>query len=356
MHDASMPHFVDELALAVRAGPGRTRHVHLVLENDANDAARLERGADGRARLADAQWNDDVHHALHVLATGERDGYYLDYADDPRAHLARALAEGYAYQGEPSRYREGEPRGTPSTALPPVAFVASTQTHDQVGNRAHGERLAALADAAGHTAALRALTACVLLAPQIPMLFMGEEWAASTPFLYFCDYAGELARAVAELQKRQQDAGQSIDDRLRKLEPAKVSVDGREFVADPEEKRAYDEAMSLLRMGDFGRATAALASFQKRYPSSGYADSVRFWLGNAQYGQRNYKDAVATFRAFVSAAPTNPRAPEAMLALANSQAEMKDLRGARRTLEDLLKTYPQSEAAVAGRERLAALK
>jgi tol-pal system protein YbgF len=166
----------------------------------------------------------------------------------------------------------------------------------------------------------------------------------------------ELARAVAELQKRQQDAGQSVDDRLRKLEPAKVSVDGREFVADPEEKRAYDEAMSLLRMGDFGRATAALASFQKRYPSSGYADSVRFWLGNAQYGQRNYKDAVATFRAFISAAPTNPRAPEAMLALANSQAEMKDLRGARRTLEDLLKAYPQSEAAVAGRERLAALK
>ena len=198
MHDQSMPHFVDELALAVRAGPGRTRHVHLVLENDANDAARLERGPDGRALLADAQWNDDVHHALHVLATGERDGYYLDYADDPRAHLARALAEGYAYQGEPSRYREGEPRGTPSTALPPVAFVASTQTHDQVGNRAHGERLAALADAAGHTAALRALTACVLLAPQIPMLFMGEEWAASAPFLYFCDYAGELARAVAE--------------------------------------------------------------------------------------------------------------------------------------------------------------
>ncbi len=196
MHDGSTPHFVDELALAVRSGPGRDRHVHLVLENDRNDASRLQRDDAGRARLADAQWNDDVHHALHVIATGESDGYYLDYAAEPVRLFGRALAEGFAFQGDPSPYRGGAARGTPSAHLPPLAFVNSMQTHDQIGNRAFGERIAMLAAAADREDALRALVACVLLAPSPPMLFMGEEWAASTPFLYFCDYEGELAQAV----------------------------------------------------------------------------------------------------------------------------------------------------------------
>ena len=166
----------------------------------------------------------------------------------------------------------------------------------------------------------------------------------------------QLMRDVAELQKRQKDVGQTLDDRLRKLEPQKVAVDGREFVADPDEKKAYDDAMATLRGGDFDKAVQALAGFQKRYPASGYTDSVRFWLGNALYGKRDYKEAIAAFRAFVAAAPENPRAPEALLALANTQAEMKDARGARKTIEDLVKTYPQSEAAQAGKERLASLK
>jgi maltooligosyltrehalose trehalohydrolase len=196
MHDRSTPHFVDELAQAVRAGPGRERHVHIVLENDANDAAHLARNAAGQPLLASAQWNDDVHHALHVVVTGEADGYYLDFAAEPLRQFGRALAEGFAYQGDPSAYRQGESRGTPSSHLPPLAFVNSMQTHDQVGNRAFGERIAMLAAAAGHEDALRALAACVLLAPAPPMLFMGEEWAACTPFLYFCDFEGELATAV----------------------------------------------------------------------------------------------------------------------------------------------------------------
>lgn len=196
MHDRSQPHFVDELAQAVRLGPGRHRAVHLVLENHDNDAARLVRDADGRPLLADAQWNDDLHHALHVLATGETDGYYADYAAAPLALFGRALAEGFAYQGEASAYAGGARRGTPSAQLPPLAFVNALQTHDQVGNRAFGERLARLAHEAGRTPALQALTACVLLAPAPPMLFMGEEFAASTPFLFFCDFDGELAQAV----------------------------------------------------------------------------------------------------------------------------------------------------------------
>jgi maltooligosyltrehalose trehalohydrolase len=196
IRDRSALHVVDQIALALRAGPGRERAVHLVLENHANDAVRLARDPEGNPKLADAQWNDDVHHALHVLVTGETDGYYLDYADDPLRRLGRGLAEGFVYQGEPSAFAGGRARGTPSSQLPPLAFVNSTQTHDQVGNRAFGERIAALAAAAGREDALRALLACVLLAPAPPTLFMGEEFAASTPFLYFCDFDGDLARTV----------------------------------------------------------------------------------------------------------------------------------------------------------------
>lgn len=185
--DDSTPHFLSELAGAVAAGPGRERPIHLVLENDANQARHL---AHGYA----AQWNDDLHHALHCLLTGEADGYYADYAGSPLGHLGRALAEGFAWQGEASPYRHGTPRGEPSGDLPPTAFVAFLQNHDQVGNRALGERLTRLA----RPEALRAATAVLLLAPQVPLLFMGQEFAAATPFLYFCAFEPRLCRAVAE--------------------------------------------------------------------------------------------------------------------------------------------------------------
>ncbi len=153
---------------------------------------------DGCARY-DAQWNDDIHHAMHVLATGERAGYYEDYAEDPAAHLARCLAEGFAYQGEPSPHRGGQARGEPSAHLPPAAFVNFLQNHDQVGNRAFGERIGALAD----PAAVAALAAIYLLAPSPPMIFMGEEWAAPEPFPFFCDFHDELADAVREGRRRE---------------------------------------------------------------------------------------------------------------------------------------------------------
>ena len=194
IRDRSVPGIVTEIAQAMRDGPGRGRRVHLVLENDRNESRLLERSPSGDARIATAQWNDDVHHALHVVTTGETDGYYADYADAPLAQLGRALAEGFAFQGQPSAFRGGTPRGEASSHLPPTAFVAFLQTHDQVGNRAFGERLHALAEPARERAAL----ACLLLAPQIPMLFMGEEYAASTPFLFFCDFGAELAAAVRE--------------------------------------------------------------------------------------------------------------------------------------------------------------
>jgi tol-pal system protein YbgF len=167
----------------------------------------------------------------------------------------------------------------------------------------------------------------------------------------------QLARDVSELQRRQKDIAQAVDDRMRKLEPQKVSFDGREFIADPDEKRQYDEAFGLLRGGDFGAAAAALSGFLTRWPHSGYGSAARFWLGNALYGKRDLKESITAFRDFIAVAPEgHPRVPEALLAIANSQAESKDTRGARATLNELLKKYPESEAAQAGKERLAALK
>lgn len=166
----------------------------------------------------------------------------------------------------------------------------------------------------------------------------------------------QLARDVSEVQRRQLDVSQGIDDRLRKLEPLKVSLDGQEFLAEPDEKRLFEEALAVLRSGDFDRALAAFGTFSRRYPGSGYNDAVRFWMASALYGKRDYREAIAAFRGFVNGAPRHPRAPEALLAIANSQAEMKDRPAARRTIEELLKSYPQSEAAGAGRERLATLR
>ena len=193
IRDDSRPAIVAEVCTALREGPGRHRHVHVVLENDANEAHKLERDADGRPTMATAQWNDDLHHAAHVMLTGETDGYYADYAQRPLAQFALALAQGFLYTGQPSAFRGGEARGEPGLHLPPCAFVSYLQTHDQVGNRAFGERIDALADAAR----VQTARACLLLSPHTPLLFMGEEYAALTPFQYFCDFGPELAAAVA---------------------------------------------------------------------------------------------------------------------------------------------------------------
>ncbi|HZP36269.1 MAG TPA: malto-oligosyltrehalose trehalohydrolase [Methylomirabilota bacterium] len=194
--DDSACHFLVELGRAVAEGPGRERAVHLVLENGANQARYLTRER-GRRPLYQAQWNDDLHHALHVPLTGETGGYYEDY-QPPLPHLARCLTEGFAYQGERSRYR-GDLRGEPSAHLPPTAFVSFLQNHDQIGNRARGERIAALAPAP----AVRAATAIVLLAPQLPLLFMGEEWGAPEPFLFFTDLGPDLGPSVSEGRRRE---------------------------------------------------------------------------------------------------------------------------------------------------------
>ncbi|HWY21331.1 MAG TPA: malto-oligosyltrehalose trehalohydrolase [Candidatus Acidoferrum sp.] len=190
--DDSTPHILTELAGAVRTAVEPDRQVHLILENDLNQSRYLRRADDCQPQTYTAQWNDDVHHALHTLITGEQDGYYSDYSDRPLEHLGRCLISGFAYQGEVSPFRNGQTRGEPTNGLPPTAFVSFLQNHDQIGNRAFGERIAAIAD----PRAIRAAAVILVLAPCPPLLFMGEEFGTETPFLFFCDFEKGLAEAV----------------------------------------------------------------------------------------------------------------------------------------------------------------
>ncbi len=197
--DDSKPDILVQLAQTVRTHTKCGRHVHLLLENDNNSAHYLKRHADGDPSLYTAQWNDDWHHAMHVLLTGETYAYYQDYANHPQMHLARCLAEGFAYQGEASPFRSGRRRGCLSVDLPCTAFITFLQNHDQIGNRAHGERLIRLTS----RPALRAAATIHILSPAIPALFMGEEFGCTQPFLFFADFDGELRTAVSEGRRRE---------------------------------------------------------------------------------------------------------------------------------------------------------
>ena len=192
--DNSHPDILEEIAMEVRQKLGGDRQIHLVLENDDNAAHFLRRDSRRQACFYTAQWNDDIHHAAHVLVTGETDGYYHDYGEEAVRHLGRCLAEGFSFQGDISPYRNGAHRGEVSRELPPEAFVSFLQNHDQVGNRAYGERIVRLSK----TEVLRAMLSVLLLAPSPPLLFMGEEFGATTPFLFFCDFGRDLGPKVTE--------------------------------------------------------------------------------------------------------------------------------------------------------------
>ncbi len=166
----------------------------------------------------------------------------------------------------------------------------------------------------------------------------------------------QLARDLSEMQRVQKDVVQGVDSRLRQFEPVKVALDGREFTAEPAEKRDFEAALLVFRKGDFAAAQPLLIDFLKRYAQSGYGPSALFWLGNAQYATRDYKEAMINFRALIAREPEHLRAPEAVLSIANCQIELKDSKGAKKTLDDLIKAYPQSEAAVAAKDRLTRLK
>ncbi len=222
--DESPQHLLSAIAIRVRAA-ANDRHIHLLIENEENQASWLARSEYGAAHLYTAQWNDDLHHVLHVAATGESAGYYGEYAGDTKK-LGRALAEGFVFQGEMMEYR-GTPRGEPCKDLPPSSFVAFIQNHDQIGNRAFGERLTRIAP---HDA-VRAVAAIYLLSPQIPMLFMGEEWAAPQPFPFFCEFEGELSAAVREGRRAE----------FAKF-PEFQKPEQRELIPDPTAKETFCSA------------------------------------------------------------------------------------------------------------------
>ncbi len=198
IEDTSTPHVLEAMADAVHETFGADRHIHLVLEND-NKSRYLVRDDGHDPLLYVAQWNDDFHNALHVVLTGESNGYYVDYIDDPLAHLGRCLAEGFTFQGTPIQYTNGEPRGEPSDHLPPLAFLNFLQNHDQTGNRAMGDRISTLCSPEAVTAA----TAILMLSPSPPMLFMGQEWASEQPFLFFCDLGDDLTDSVRDGRRRE---------------------------------------------------------------------------------------------------------------------------------------------------------
>lgn len=225
--DDSQPDILTELAGRVDSHFGNRRHIHLVLENDHNAAHYLARSARQTPKWYVAQWNDDIHHAFHVLLTDEHSGYYRDY-DDPLRHLARCLSEGFAYQGERSPYRDNHPRGEPSAHLPPTAFVSFLQNHDQIGNRAFGERINSLTA----PVKLRAALAVLLLAPAPPLLFMGQEWGSRQPFPFFCDFGPDLADKVVEGRRKEFARFAEFSD------PA-----ARERIPDPMAKETFAQAV-----------------------------------------------------------------------------------------------------------------
>ena len=222
VHAIEDPDFLQELAQRVRRQTGPARHVWLMVENEHNQAGLLEQGYD-------AQWNDDGHNALHVLLTGETEAYYADYAHNPTEQLARCLSQGFVFQGHVNRH--GVTRGEPSGHLPPGAFILFLQNHDQIGNRAFGERLHQLA----HPQALRAATVLLLLSPMIPLLFMGDEFAVEQPFLYFTSHHGELAKLVRDGRRNEFAAFSVFADPLL-----------REHIPDPNDPQTFAASRPVL--------------------------------------------------------------------------------------------------------------
>ncbi|NJJ60264.1 maltooligosyl trehalose hydrolase [Pseudomonas sp. SJZ103] len=241
VHAIDNPGFLQELAHRVRQQVDTGRHVWLVLENELNQASLLKEDFD-------AQWNDDFHNVLHVLLTGETDAYYSDFAQDPTTKLARCLGEGFIYQGHTTRH--GHERGEPSSELRPTAFVSFLQNHDQIGNRALGERLHQLCS----PQALKAATALLLLSPMIPLMFMGDEANASEPFLFFTDHHGELAEAVREGRRNEFADFAAFHDPER-----------RERIPDPNALSTFEQSAPVIAGNEHAQLYRQLLSLRHRH-------------------------------------------------------------------------------------------
>jgi maltooligosyltrehalose trehalohydrolase len=243
VHAIDDPTFLKEIATTIR-NTITDRHIHLILENEHNDATLL-----GGGPQFDAQWSDDWHHCAHVLLTRESEGYYADF-QNPAQQMARCLAEGFAYQGDLSPHHGNQPRGTPSAHLPSTAFVICLQNHDQIGNRALGERLRSLA----HPEALRAATALLLFTPQIPMLFMGEEFGETRPFLYFTDHHDELGKLVTEGRRKEFAHFTAFSN-----------PDARERIPDPNAKTTFEASIPQITENTWTELTMQCLQLRHRH-------------------------------------------------------------------------------------------
>ena len=278
--DETKPHILQDIATRVRKAT-QDRPVHLILENEENAVSRLLRSESGEVVHYTAQWNDDVHHVLHVAASGEGTSYYADYLNDTDK-LGRALAQGFAFQGEVMPFR-GSPRGEPSATLPPDAFASFIQNHDQIGNRAFGDRITAFSPAE----AVAAVSAVYLLLPQVPMLFMGEEWSAATPFPFFCDFSGDLAEAIRNGRREEFRHNPAFrDEASRHLIPdptaestflsAKLDWDA---IASPPHAAALERTHRLLahRQAEIAPLVALMGSHSGRYEIRGRSAVTVTW-------------------------------------------------------------------------------
>lgn len=240
---------LDEISRAVGEFARESgRLIHVVVENDDNRASLLDPSTAIPSGKYRAQWNDDYHHAWHVFLTGENHGYYADYARDPQRAIAKALRAGFVYQGEPSYHRGGRARGEPSGQLPPTAFVNFLQNHDQIGNRALGDRLEWSAD----RAAIEAALAITLLAPMPPMLFMGDEFGARTPFPFFCDFGGALADAIRDGRRREfaqayESFGREVPDPLSPATFRSAVLDWRDLDGAGRDRHALVKRLLAIR-------------------------------------------------------------------------------------------------------------
>ncbi|MFO7955358.1 malto-oligosyltrehalose trehalohydrolase [Thioalkalivibrio sp.] len=231
--DTSATHFLEQLAAEVqRLGRELGRHLVVIAENDRNDP-RVARPVETGGYGLDAQWNEDFHHALHALLTGESDGYYADFGR--LADVARVLTRGLVYDGRYSHYRR-RTHGRPASDLPGRRSVGCLQNHDQVGNRALGDRISENVS----PGLLRVGAALVMTSPFVPMLFQGEEWAAATPFLYFTDHSdADLGRAVTEGRRREFAAFRRDTDPGNVPDPQSIEtfeqsrLDWNEFEREP---------------------------------------------------------------------------------------------------------------------------
>ena len=231
MLDLSAVHFLEELTTRVRALEAEGRGPYWVIaESDLNDPRLLHSPESGGFGM-DAQWNDDFHHALHALLTGERSGYYADF--DSVEQLAIALENAYVFSGNYSEFR-GRKHGRPARGLPGSRFLGYLQNHDQVGNRAQGDRTSRLLS----PGLLRVGAALVMTSPFVPLVFMGEEWGASTPFQYFTDHDDpELGLAVSEGRRKEFDsfgwAADQVPDPQATESFARSKLDWTELETEP---------------------------------------------------------------------------------------------------------------------------